>query len=48
MKGIMYTIIKEGCGYGRYDTCNYFMLIACALHNFRLKCRNLIPYTELV
>lgn len=38
-------IAKEVCRSWIQHTRDYFILIACALHNFRLKCRKLIPYS---
>lgn len=41
----VWRIAKDVCRSWLYDTRDYFILIACALHNFRLKCRNLISYS---
>ena len=35
----IWRIAKDLCRSWLQDTRDYFMLIACALHNFRLKCR---------
>jgi hypothetical protein len=41
----IWRVAKEVCRSWVHDTRDYFMSIACALHNFRLKCRKLIPYS---
>lgn len=41
----IWRIAKEVCRSWIMDTRDYFMCIACALHNFRLKCRLITSYS---
>lgn len=41
----IWRIVKEVCRSWIFETRDYYMAIACALHNFRLKCRKLTAYS---